>query len=104
MRWWLTFAEALAMGMFFLAMAIGYARQLNRPFGSDLRIGEWHHAYLGVMIGGVGSMLNSNVIMIVAVIVTVEDAIQHLRQALTRNIDYRGPFTRAWYWLVKHVS
>jgi hypothetical protein len=99
-RLWLL-AEFTGILLFVVALQIADARGLNAA-GSHLRYDAWHHLYLGVALfaasyaGAERWRTASLVVRACGLACTVDDAFQHLVQALTGDLAFRSPMHLAY--------
>lgn len=66
----------------------------------ELRLNQWHHAYLGLIILVLGALTHHEWIRMVGWVVTWDDLLQHLIQWLYDN-EYHSPLHvlySKWIW------
>ena len=56
----------------------------------DIRADQVHHLYLGVLFAAIGARRRSVILMLIAAVLSADDAWQHLRQVLG-TWEYRSP-------------
>lgn len=59
----------------------------------DVRADQWHHLYLGVLFAAIGARKRSVTLLLIAAVLSTDDAWQHIRQVLG-DWDYRSPIHR----------
>lgn len=89
MRWLFAIGELALMCWF---VAIGLEAIVQRVVGmrSPFKMGELHHAYIGVALVGLGFRFGI-VVQLVGLVLTVDDVYQHQVQTLNGFVDYRSP-------------
>ena len=91
-----------SVAVFAFAMLLGLARGLNDP-GSHLRPAGWHHLYLGVVVfllsfaAGERRRL-AQVLRVIGLVLTCDDAFQHVVQAVTADLAFRSPLHVIYVW------
>lgn len=83
-----------------LAAGVFLGSIVGGPQRGDLRFDQAHHAYVGVAACAAGEVLHSKALRTVGVILTTDDAVQHLFQRINyprmgdAALQIRGP---VWY-------
>jgi hypothetical protein len=62
-------------------------RLIDHP---EVRVDRWHHLYLAIALAAGGVLLRKDWLLIVAAVIAVDDAWQHVRH-VTGHPDYRSP-------------
>lgn len=83
-------------------MVLGMARGLNGP-GSHLRPDGWHHLYLGVGVFLLPCAARerhrlAQVLRVIGLVLTWDDAFQHGVQAVTADLAFRSPLHLIYAW------
>jgi hypothetical protein len=71
-----------------------------------VRADQWHHLYLGIALAAAGLWLRKDWLLVVAAIITMDDAVQHVRQ-VTGDPDYHSPLWQlfaSFVWPLKPVQ
>jgi hypothetical protein len=85
-------------------MLLGLVRGLNHP-GSHLRVDAWHHLYLGVVLflssyaAGARRPRLGLVLRVAGLALAVDDAFQHVVQAVTGDLSFRSPLHVVFAWM-----
>ena len=77
------------------AASIGLGLLLKR--GGDLTFRQLHHGYIGAVLLLVGWMLGVLGLAIAGLVLTFDDAEEHLTQLVTGNLTYQSPLHCLWY-------
>jgi len=89
------------------AVAFLWACWHNRLVGHpEVRLDQWHHFYLAIMLAALGFWLRKDWLLVVAAIIGMDDAWQHLRQ-VTGHPDYHSPLFQLFaqmLWPLKPVQ
>lgn len=64
-----------------------YSRTAAHP---SVRLDEWHHLYLGLLVAGVALVSRRPGLLLIAAVISVDDAWQHLRH-VAGAVDYMSP-------------
>lgn len=99
--------EVFSVLIFATAMFVAKKRGLDRLEGSDLRLNEWHHGYLGVTWFALGSIcLGASTwravawfFIVLGVVVSWDDAMQHAAQTIYEDVKRTSPLHRLYGWL-----
>ena len=94
--------ELLLMAAFAWVMAA--ARRTVWVGASDLRWREWHHAYLGWLLFALSFQWGGWWFRIAGLVLSADDALQHLVQLATWNLGWRSPLHRAYAWVYARVA
>lgn len=84
---WLTALGVVGFAVTFL---------LASAAGPVLRVMEWHHAYLGVVVWAVGAFVGCWPLALLGSLVLLDDAFQHAWQFADGDLSFRSPLHRLW--------
>jgi hypothetical protein len=93
MRWLIAIGE-LALMVWFLVIGIEAFWQRVAGMRTPFKLGEFHHAYLGVgfvLLGFVISGVTGILVQLLGVVISADDAYQHQVQTFNGLYDYRSP-------------
>ena len=84
-------------------MQLAMARGLNHQ-GSHLRYEEWHHLYLGVCLFLLSYAAERRpvlalVLRVAGLLLTWDDAFQHIVQAVSGDLSFRSPLHLVYAWM-----
>lgn len=73
-------------------------------YKDDLRLNEWHHGYLGLLIVALGLTFGWPWwIVAKGVLIALDDILQHTVQAITKT-EWKSPMARLYAWVYKRSA
>ena len=102
---WLFHAEFLSLVVFALSILVGSWLRPNATLAgvpvvvtnSDLTFKQMHHAYLGVPLAALGLFFGLQWLAVVGLVLTADDAAEHLCQTVSGDLLYQSPVHKLWY-------